>query len=141
MQMKPNDGTHIEEVGVVLDWLDAAYKRIGNMRSESRFRDVDEIWETYCNVEMAIALSKFIVGTKMSSGRIRRVKISGSSDPSVIDYENLERAFALIESEILASKKKLQEGKGGESIELARKARDRLKMMILGRRKNSFKKK
>ena len=141
MQLNQNGGTQIEETKLVLEWLDSATKRIDNMRSESRLRDADRIWETYCDVEMAIALTKFIGTKKIRSGSMRRLKESGSSDPSMKRDEDLDRTFALIESEIHRSKKNLLEGRGEEGIEHARKARDSLKAMLLGRRRNSFKKK
>lgn len=141
MQLNQTGGTQIEETNLVLEWLVSASKRIDSMRSESRLRDAARIWETYCDVEMAIALMKFIGTQKIRSGTIRRLKQSGSSDPSMNKDEDLDRTFALIESEIRRSKKNLLEGRGEESVEHARKARDSLKEMLLGRRRNSFKKK
>ncbi|MDG7000835.1 MAG: hypothetical protein JRN15_17210 [Nitrososphaerota archaeon] len=135
------ENSQTEEMKLVLELLDSACKRIDDMHANFGLRNIERIWETYCDVEMAIGLAKYLDSPAITTGSYRRVKVSGKSDPAIAEHKDLEKEFALIKSQVISSKKSLLEGKKSDSIELARKARDRLKAMFLSNRKNSFKKK
>ncbi|MDG6995916.1 MAG: hypothetical protein JRN52_08335 [Nitrososphaerota archaeon] len=135
------ENSQSDEMKLVLGLLESACERIDDMHANSGLRDIARIWETYCDVEMAIGLAKHLGSPTITMGSYRRVKVSGKSDPSIAELKDLEKEFALIKSEVISSKTSLLEGRKSDSIELARKARDRLKAMLLSNRKNSFKKK
>ncbi len=139
MDMYSSEPSHKSELDPVIELLDGALNRIKEMSGASRVADSRELWETYCDVEMAIALSKFAVGYEPMPGSYRRVSVSRKSGLSSLGSEKLQSELALIQSLLFEAKQNFLGGKRQEAIECSRKARDRLKVLILGDRKSPSK--
>ena len=119
----------------VLSSLESALKRLSNLDTEEKIRNTNEIWETYCDIEQAIEVSKFVFNLHERLGKIRSLKISTKNDPKSIPLEELRARYRFVNSAVASATDAYKRGRGEEAIEFARKARDELKILLLGRRK------
>ena len=94
-------------------------------------RDIDEIWEAYCDVEEGIALSNFALGAFDRLGKRRKLTVSLKDDPSRLPAGELRRKFSFVEQYVSSSIEEFSRGKGEDAVESARKARDVLKSMLI----------
>lgn len=120
----------------VLDSFAAARKRLALMKTESRLREVDEIWETYCDIEQSIEVSKFIFKLHSSLGKRRKLVASSKNDPATLHLTTLARIYEKVDALVVSADIATREGRGENAIELARDARDQLKILLLGQAKS-----
>lgn len=120
----------------VLDSLGSARKRIASMKNNSKLRDIDEIWETYCDIEQSIEVSKFAFKLHNRLGKHRRLAASSKNDPSTLTVDELTSLYADIDSLIVSAENAVREGRGEDAIDLSRSARDQLKMLLMGQAKS-----
>lgn len=125
----------------LLSFLDSAKKRSNESRSLKKIRGMDYIWEMYCDVETAVLLSKFVFKELPKLEKLRKLSFSNKDDPEKIPYDQLLRRYDLIESEIDVARSDFSSGKEVDGLEHARRARDQLKIMLLGIRKSRRSKK
>ena len=119
----------------VLSSLESALKRLSNLDTEEKIRNTNEIWETYCDIEQAIEVSKFVFNLHERLGKIRSLKVSTKNDPKSIPSVELRSRYRFVNSAVASATDAYKRGRGEEAIEFARKARDELKILLLGRRK------
>jgi len=112
--------------------LKESRNRLRRLSEENRFRDVDEIWEAYCDVEEAIAIANFVLGAFDSVGKIRKLTVTLKDDPTSMLEADLRKKFSSIEMNLVAAQERFSKGMGDEGTELARRARDDLKIMLIG---------
>ncbi|MDA4111832.1 MAG: hypothetical protein OK439_04795 [Thaumarchaeota archaeon] len=117
--------------------LNESSSRLARLSDQNRIRDVEEIWEAYCDVEEAIAISNFKLGVFDRVGKTRKLTISFKDDPSKMPEQDLRKRFISIESNLSAAKENFEKGMGDEGAELARRARDDLKKMLIGHEKSN----
>ena len=120
----------------VLDSFAAARKRLALMKIESRLRDLDDIWEAYCDIEQSIEVSKFLFKLHNRLGRHRKLVASARNDPAVIPLTTLAKIYVKVDVFVASADKATREGRGGDAIEFARSARDQLKLLLLGQAKS-----
>jgi hypothetical protein len=118
---------------VVASFLEAR-KRLSLMNTEDAMRDENEIWEVYCDIEQGVQVSKYVFGVQDGLGVIRKITASARNDPSKIPLGELSRRYKIVDSHLAEALEALRNGMGEEEIEIARKARDELKRLLLGRR-------
>ncbi|MGI0090623.1 MAG: hypothetical protein ACREBS_02840 [Nitrososphaerales archaeon] len=129
--------TYSPGVGYVLSSMGDARARLAKMKNVEEFlRDLDEVWEAYCDIEQAIAISKFVFRSPAKLGKIRKLQISSKCDPLVIPADELRSKYEFADSNLVAAGEQLKEGNGEKGIELARRARDELKILLLSNRKS-----
>jgi hypothetical protein len=105
------------------------------MERDKKLRDMSEIWEVYCDVEQAIEVSKFLFGLHARLGNIRALSASVKNDPTTIPLNDLIAKFRFVDSALESAIKEYNIGNGEAAIELARRARDQLKNLLLGKKK------
>ena len=133
--MEKEAGQQSKGMQFVLSSLEDARKRLAHLDTEEKIRNTSEIWEAYCDVEQAIEVSKFIFDLHERLGKIRSLKVSTKNDPKSIPLEELRARYRFVNSTIASAVDAYRHGRGEEAIEFARKARDELKILLLGRRK------
>ncbi len=121
-----------KRIEFVLSSLSEARKGLANMDSEEKLRNASRIWEVYCDIEQAIEVSKFVFSLQVQVGTIRALKVSGKNDLGTISIDDLSAKYRLVNSDIISAEKACEMGNGESVIEFARKARDELKVLLLG---------
>jgi hypothetical protein len=119
----------------VISSLREARRRLASIDSNKKMLDVGELWEAYCDLEQSIEVSKYIFNIAESIGTYRKLVSSIKNDPTMLSPSELAKRFKRTESNIDAALEAFERGRGEEEIEFARKARDELKIMLLGRKK------
>ncbi len=120
----------------VLSSLREARNRLGKMDSEEKYRDASEIWEALCDVEQAIEVSKFVFHLHDRLGKVRTLTVSSKNSPATLDLDELKSRYRFVESALVSADIAYREGKAEDAIEWARKARDQLKILLLGKYKS-----
>ncbi|MHB1867488.1 MAG: hypothetical protein ACYCPP_00910 [Nitrososphaerales archaeon] len=133
--MEREAGQQSQGMQFVLSSLEDARKRLAHFDTEEKLRNTSEIWEVYCDIEQGIEVSKFVFNLHERLGKIRPLKISTKNDPKSIPLEELRARYRFVNSAIASAADAYRRGSGEEAIEFARKARDELKILLLGRRK------
>ena len=119
----------------VLSCLSEARKKPASMNSEEKLRNTLRIWEAYCDIEQAIEVSKFVFRLHDQLGTIRTLEISEKTNPETTPVDELATKYRLANSDIESAEKACEKMNGESAIEFARKARDELKILLLGERK------
>jgi len=127
-------GQRLETKGIefVLSSLGEAREKLASMDSEEKLRNSSRIWEVYCDIEQAIEVSKFVFGLHDRLGAIRTLRVSGKDDLRTSHIDVLSAKYKLVNSEIASAEKEYEMGNGESAIEFARRARDELKVLLLG---------
>lgn len=133
--MEKESKSRANEIDSVLLSLSNARNRLTRMLESKNFRDPIEIWEVYCDVEQAIAASKFAYGSSVRSGKIRALVASIKNDPATIPLNELIIRYNLVDTAIASALAEYSNENGESAIEFARKARDQLKILLAGRKK------
>lgn len=116
----------------VLSSLDTARKRIMELKTETQLRDINTIWETYCDIEQSIEVSKYLFKLHDRLGTYRRLTASAKNNPVTLPKQTLISIYESVDSSVVSAAKAVKDGRGLEAIELARHARDQLKVLLLG---------
>jgi hypothetical protein len=125
---------------IIIGRLEESRNRLRHLSEENNMRDIDEIWEAYCDVEEGIALSNFVLEAFDHAGKFRRLSVALKDDPDRIGNEDLRKKFSLIDANLTASLEKFSKGSGEDGAEFARRARDALKKMLIAHSKSDKKK-
>jgi len=133
--VEKEEGQQSKGMQFVLSSLEDAQKRLARFDTEEKLRNTSEIWEAYCDIEQAIEVSKFVFNLHGRLGKIRSLKVSTKNDPKSIPSGELRSRYRFVNSAIASAADAYRHGRGEEAIEFARKARDELKILLLGRRK------
>lgn len=121
----------------VLDSFAGARKRLATMKLESRLRDIDEIWEAYCDIEQSIEVLKFAFRLNRL-GKYRRLVASSKNDPTTLPLTTLARIYDRVDALITSADSAVKEARGEDAIEWSRSARDQLKVLLLGKAKSEL---
>jgi hypothetical protein len=105
--------------------------RIKKLLAVAQIRDFDEIWEAFCDVEEGIALSNFALGSFDRLGKRRKLTVSQKDDPDRMTDDELRKKFSLVQENLRTSLENFSRGTGEDGVELARRARDFLKIMLI----------
>jgi hypothetical protein len=120
-----------------------AKRRISNMlvsgENSELSKKMDEIWETYCDIESAIAMSKLVFGANNKLGVTRKISVSGKFDPMIMSWGEFRAKLVEVDSNLSLARSRFQHGSAEDAIELARKARDELKIMLISHRRSENK--
>jgi hypothetical protein len=119
----------------VLSSLNDARTKLAKMRLEDKLRSPDEIWEAYCDIEQAIEVSKFVFGLHNRLGVARTLRVSAKNDPETIPLGELAEKYGVVDSSLVSACEAYKKGNAEFAIDLARRARDELKILLLGNRK------
>src|ERR1700730_14940663 len=104
--------------------------RVSMLLEQDRIRDIDEIWEAYCDVEEGIALSNFAIGAFDRLGKMRKLSVSLKDDPKRMQENELRKKFSFVIENIRASLEKFSRAQGEDGAEMALRAREVLKKML-----------
>jgi hypothetical protein len=107
--------------------------------NDGRLRDLDEIWESYYDVEEAILIAKIIFGGFDKPGKTRELNVPANFDFSKLSDSKIRAMFESIGKNLSLAENKIENRSGDETIEHLRIARDELKMMLLSPEKSSKK--
>lgn len=140
METNEDHGPASRGMQFVLASLASARKRIALIKIESKFRDTDEIWETYCDIEQSIEVSKYVFKLQNRLGKYRKLKVSSQNDPATLALTKLCAIYDEVDSLVISACEAAKQGKGEDAIELSRRARDQLKILLLGQAKSERKK-
>jgi hypothetical protein len=119
----------------VISSLREARRRLASIDTNKRMSDVSELWEAYCDLEQSIEISKYVFDMAESIGIYRKLVASIKNDPATLSPDELAKRFKRAQSNIDYALEAFAQGRGKEEVEFARKARDELKIMLLGRNK------
>ena len=122
-----------------LNSLSSARRRLSNLSSldNKAARNLDEIWETFADVETAIAMSRFISGSYPMLGKERKLHSrKKEDDPLTISFDKLCDKYHLIDLKLKDSEIDLKNLRFDRGIEMARQARDEIKAMLLCARRS-----
>lgn len=116
----------------MLSSLDRARNRIAELKKETNLREISTIWETYCDIEQSIEVSKYVFKLHDRLGTYRRLVASVKNDPTKMSARGLISIYNDVDFLVLSATRAVMERRGEEAIELSRKARDQLKLLLLG---------
>jgi hypothetical protein len=102
-------------------------ERLAVLNSKTDPKDLDEIWETYYDLEEAIFMAKIIFGGFDKQGRLRRLPDFSQG----FSGEEVRAKIQAAERNLSRAESSLQKLAGNETIELLRAARDQAKMILL----------
>jgi hypothetical protein len=119
---------------IVFSLLDSCSKRLARMKTTKTLRDADGIWEAYCDVEMAIGLSKAVFHRAIKVGTPRRLVSQKKGFLRTATDIELEERYSRVDSAIVDGQFHLENGLVEEGIEFLRMARDELKILLLSAR-------
>ena len=124
---------------LILGRLEKCKNRLRSLSTENRLRDIDQIWEAYCEVEEGIALSNFVLRSFDSLGVRRRLTVTANDNPETMSEVELQKKLFFVEENISSSIDRFSIGNGTEAAELARRARDVLKSMLIAQARDQKK--
>ena len=138
MSVTETKGTvSVKRLGV--ETIGRAHNLLVNAIEEDKMRDVDLIWNAYVNVELSIGIMKFIVGSPRV-GKKRKLVASKKNDVLLLPAEQLKAKIELINHELEECEHEFAVGSTEHGLTIARKARDELKLLLLGSGRKSIKK-
>jgi hypothetical protein len=120
---------------LVLERLQKCKSLVLSIFAQNSLREIDQIWEAYCDVEEGIALSNFALGSFDRLGVRRKLSVSPKDNPETMNENELRKKLSFVEENVTASIDKFAKGEGDVAAELARKARDVLKAMLIAKSK------
>jgi len=123
----------------VLSNLRSARARLAFLQTLDGPKNSDEIWETYCDVETAVAMSRFIFGSFGRASEKPKGTTSRDWNPATTASEIIRAKFQSIDSTLAEAENKLQSS-SSDGIELLKIARDELKLILLSAEKSKEKK-
>ncbi|MDG6922349.1 MAG: hypothetical protein JRN67_03530 [Nitrososphaerota archaeon] len=116
--------------------LNGARRRLADLEHTDGISSANEIWETYCDIEQAIEVSKYIFGLDDRLGNPRSLRASQKNNPALLPRDDLIQSYRIADAAISSAIQRFQRGNGEDGIECSRKARDVLKTLLVGIRKS-----
>ena len=128
--MEKESKISFERVESVISLLQDARTRLSNVKQTDQRDNPEVIWESYCDVEQSIELSKFVFNLNSCLGKIRALPASKKNAPESMPTAELMARCRMIDSFLVSATAQYQNGNGGSGIEFARRARDELKILL-----------
>ncbi len=125
---------------LVLGRFEECKNRLRSLFTENRMRDIDQIWEAYCNVEEGIALSNFVLRSFDRLGVRRKLTVSAKDNPESMNEMDLRKKLSYVEQNLVSAIEGFSKGEEIEAAEFARRARDALKSMLIAQSREERKK-
>ncbi|MFI5420799.1 MAG: hypothetical protein ACHQ1H_07505, partial [Nitrososphaerales archaeon] len=101
--MKYSDEDPKVKFSFVLGRLEKCKILVVSLISQNRLRDIDQIWEAYCNVEEGIALSNFALGSFDRIGVRRKLSVSVNDNPETMNETELRKKLSFVQENITES--------------------------------------
>ena len=134
MDIDPRIEGREQVLKLILEAISRARKLLAEILvDESKIRKIELIWRIYFDVEFSVGLGRFLVrNANAFVGKYRKVVVSKKNDLLSMPLAQLKERIRAIDSELECALYDFETSPSERGLEFGRKARDELKMLILG---------